>query len=72
MLSALYIGVTFAIFRSSGKIPLTIDRLNKYFKGSYNSPKHFFMTLKLLPSWYGLLFILSEKKASFNSLIDNG
>ena len=51
LLSALYIGVTFGIYRSSGKIPLTIERLNKYFKCSHNSPKHFFITLKLAPSW---------------------
>ena len=68
----LYIEVTFTIFRSSGKIHLTIERLNKSFKGSYISPKHFFITLKLTPSWPGLLFVLSEKKASFSSFIDNG
>ena len=30
------------------------------------------MTLKLTPSWPGILFTLKEKKAAFSSLIDNG
>ena len=70
--SALYIGVTFAIFKSSGKIPFSRDKSKRNFNGSDNSPKHFLITLKLISSYPGFLLIFSEKNASFSSLIDNG
>ena len=58
------------MFRSSGKIALAIEHLNKYFKGSHNSPKQIY-DIKTDPH-HGLTFIyFSEKKASFSSLIDN-
>ena len=45
--------------------------LNKCFRGSLISSKHFLTTLKFLSFYPGLLFVFNEKKASFNSFIDS-
>ena len=63
-------GITLAIFIVSGKIPFSSDRLNKCFRGSLLSPKHFLTTLKFLSSYPGLLLVFNEKKASFNLFIN--
>ena len=81
MLSALHIRATFSVVRSSGKTPLIIERINKYFKGSHNSLKYFLWHLKRFH--HDLDFYLSEEKVnesfsslnpfneSFSSLTDN-
>ena len=68
MLPALNIGVTFASFKSFGNIPFSKDKLNRYCKGSQSSPKQLLVTMKLISSCPGHLFVFIEKKASFNSL----
>ena len=65
------VGVTLRNFIFSGKIPFYSDRLNKYFRGSLISPKHFLKTLTFILSYPGFLFVFNEKKASFNLFIDN-
>ena len=64
----LQIGVSLAIFSSSGKIPLFKEELKILNRGVLNGPKLFQITLKLILSWPGL----KELKASFNSFIVNG
>ena len=67
---ALYTGDTGAIFNLSGNTPVSMDKLNTYFRGLDNSLKHFLTTLKLISSYPGLLLSLREKKASLNSFIE--
>ena len=64
-------GITLAIFIFSGRISFSSDRLNKCFRGSLISPKHFLATSKFISSYPGLLLVFNEKKASFNSFIDS-
>ena len=63
-------GITLANFIFTRKILFSIDRLNKCFRDSLISPKHFLATLKFISSYPGLLLVFHEKKASFNSFID--
>ena len=44
-------GIILAIFIFSGQIPFSSDRLNKCFRGSMISPKHFLKTLKFIPPY---------------------
>ena len=68
LLAALNIGVTFAIFKLSGNILFSKDKLNRYCKGSQSPPKQLLVTLKLISSCPEHLFVFIEKKSSFNSL----
>ena len=68
MLPALNIGVPFAVFKSFVNIPFLKDKLNRYCRGSQSSQKQLLVTLKLISSCPGHVFVFNEKKASFNSL----
>ena len=62
-------GVTFAIFRGSGIIPVCKDKSKTYFGISSNSPKQFLITITDISSAPVLFFIFREKKASFSSFV---
>ena len=50
LLSAFQIGIPLEIFRSIGKTPVSVDRLNRYFRGSQKLLKHFIRTLRFMSS----------------------
>ena len=60
--SPLESGVTLAIFKASGKTPFSNPFLNRYLRGSFNSLKQFLITLGLILSKPGLLFVFRDKK----------
>ena len=68
LLSTLNIDVTFVTFKSPENILFPKDKLNRYCKGSQSSPKQLLISLKLISSCPGHLFVFAEKKVSFNSV----
>ena len=59
---------TFAIFMSSRNILFLNNKVKRYCKGSLSLPKQLVITLKLISSYPGHLFVFIEKKLYFNSL----
>ena len=68
MSPALNTGITFAIFKFSGNILFSKDKVKRYGKGSQSLLKQLLITLELISSCPGYLFAFIEKKKFSNSL----
>ena len=68
----LKIGVTLAVFKSSGKILSSKDNLKICNKDLLRDPKQLLILSTLISSRTGLVFVCREKNASFTSFILKG